>query len=150
MTQFITPDIGSYTSINGDKNSCSVLALVNAFDISFEEAQKLTFMYNRKKDCGMFIEDFNRLLWKEFNCHMSQILGCTRIAKNYLKRKGREYQKGYTVKRFIETHPKGTYLLYVLGHFTVVRDGKLRDFSNHVKANGSVILVWEKNNVDAV
>ena len=45
------------------------------------------------------------------------------LSMNYEK----ENHNSITIREFIDTHPKGTYLITLTGHITVVRDGVLYD-----------------------
>lgn len=50
----------------------------------------------------------------------------------------------YTVKEFIALHPKGTYLVNMAEHLTVVIDGINYDIWDCTKVNKRVGKVWQK------
>ena len=50
-----------------------------------------------------------------------------------------------TLREFIETHPKGTYLVNMANHLTVVIDGVNYDIWDCTKTDRRVGMYWEKN-----
>ena len=50
----------------------------------------------------------------------------------------------YTVKEFIALHPKGTYLVNMANHLTVVVDGINYDIWDCTKVDKRVGMVWQK------
>lgn len=104
-----------------DTNSCSVYAISNAFDISYEEAfifcEKV---YNReiKKGVSSYIfNDRNNMI----SNHRISYYG-----KNLRKVDNKHFSCGkmrlMTVMTFISKHPLGTFILGVRGHTFVIKD----------------------------
>lgn len=124
--------------VNGqhtDSKCCSVMALVHAFGISFEEAQKATMKFGRNVHEGMAVNDLLLML----AVHYGVYGGCTygynervrmlqelhfSIYDEYPKSK-----KGCTLETFMKENNKGTYIVFLKGHVTVVKDGKLVDYN---------------------
>lgn len=52
--------------------------------------------------------------------------------------------KKYTVKDFVQTHQKGTYLINMAGHLSVIKNGKNYDIWDCVKYGGCVGNYWTK------
>jgi hypothetical protein len=124
--------------VNGkwaDSRCCSVMALVHAFGISFEEAQKHTAEFGRKVHEGMALDDLILMLYAKFSVHMGVTYGGTdrswlfneihfNIHEEYPKSK-----KGCTLETFMKNNPKGRYIVFLKGHVTVVSPGKLLDYN---------------------
>lgn len=110
--------------------------------MKFEEAQKLTFRYGRKKDDGMYVTSFARLLKEQFEILVSGIYGSTQKAYELSRDFRQTRQKGISLKRFIDTHSTGTFILFTRGHFSVVKDGKLMN-SYAMLPGTSVVGVWK-------
>ena len=140
----ILPCSGSSTNSYGDKSSCSVHVLVNAFGLSFEDAQKMTSSYGRKKNDGMRVTAFSKMLKEQFNALLDGVFGCTSSADNMRRefREGHQYQKGISLKRFMETNSKGTFVLFTRQHFTVVKNGQLMN-AYAMKPGTAVVCVWK-------
>ena len=51
--------------------------------------------------------------------------------KNKYKLKGEEIWRQKTLKSFIQSHPKGTFMVLVARHALVVKDGELLDWENN-------------------
>lgn len=141
---YILPCSGSSTNDFGDRSSCSVHALVNAFGLTFEEAQKMASTYGRKKNDGMRVTAFSRMLKEQFNVLLDSVLGCTKSAENMRRefREGHQYQKGISLKRFMESNSKGTFVLFTREHFTVVKNGQLMN-RYAMKPGTAVVCVWK-------
>ena len=73
------------------------------------------------EDSGMMIGD------KKFKV---QVLGKKDI-KNRYKLKGEVIWRDKTLKSFIQSHPKGTYLVMVAEHALTIKDGEVLDWGSN-------------------
>lgn len=129
-----------------DKNSCAVTSIMNFMQIGYDRADNLCIKYGRKKDKGMFVKDYHRMLTEEFGdrIELFSIFGSTHGAK-YCKNFIAPYMtvsRGITIGSFMKKYNKGTYALFVTGHFTVVRDGEIFD-SHAIRSGTSVCCAWK-------
>ena len=51
--------------------------------------------------------------------------------RNKYKLKGEEIWRKKTIKSFIQSHPKGTYIVMVAKHALTIKDGELLDWDNN-------------------
>ena len=119
---------------------------MNFMKIDYERADKLCTAYGRPRNKGMYVKDYNRLLTEEFgnNAELFGIFGTTYGSRYCKKVFGKEMKvsNGITLGNFIKTFNKGTYALFVTGHFTVVRDGEIFD-SHAIRSGTSVCCAWK-------
>src|SRR6056300_261778 len=134
----------AYSKFNSDlakteKNDCVVRSLAVASGSAYETAHtfcKDEFGREDKKgtdnlaivtkmlqfeDNGMVIGD------KKFKV---KVLG-KKDTKNRYKLKGEVIWRDKTLKSFIQSHPKGTYLVLVAKHALTVKDGEVLDWSSN-------------------
>lgn len=144
MSTFIFAHKGSKTAY-GDKNSCAVIALEHAFPLSKGEATEYCSLYGRKLQHGMYADSFHNMV-TYLGAKLIGVFGSTRAAaglrhrvKNCESFKGLSFQTMMNQRRF----KTGTYIVYVTGHFTVVKDGVLYDPNRYLRGGTSVIAIWE-------
>ena len=140
---------------NGEKNDCVVRALMNAFDISYNEAHSITekvFGRQRLKGTqGTYntlmrmvdgdIETPNKKKIKYIGSHPKAGGKTTLrnplypIIEKKINDEGEEVKEstfaGYTIGKFIQQKQKGTFLVLVAGHALAVRDGIMIDNGNY-------------------
>lgn len=133
----------SVPQINGewqDSRCCSVLAMVHAFGITFEEAQKITFKWGRKVHQGMAANDMIAMLAHDFNVFDGVTYGSTERSDLFNEMHLAVYgeypksQKGCTLETFMKNKTQGTYIVFLKGHVTVVKNGKLVDYNRQKSA----------------
>lgn len=137
MKRFIKPSfVGVLTpdSIN-DKNDCSVRAIANAYNISYEEAHKNCAEFGRKNKDGMYCRDMNRLINFKGHSYLIQFKGTTYPDYGGLK------HKGTSLRNFIKSYAEGTWLVMITGHFLVVKNGRIFD-KGLCQSRSHVIYAW--------
>jgi len=144
------------TKAKGENNDCMVRAMMNAFEISYNEAHDIA-----KNECGRVkgkgtpiayrtmlnmadgkIETPNKKKIKYIGSHPR--MGhkkCTLRNPLYpIIEKTRDHDgdevktstfAGYTIGKFIQQHQKGTFLVLVAGHALAVKDGVMLDNDNY-------------------
>ena len=134
----------AYSSFNSDlakneKNDCFVRALAvatgSAYGAAHEKAKSsfgrpdkkgtpseniIAQMLNYEQN-GMTIGD---------NTYSVSVLG-KRHTKNVYKLYGEKVYRAKTLKSFIESHPKGTYIVTVAKHALTVKDGEVMDWNSN-------------------
>ena len=95
-----------------NNNNCTVRALAIALKLSYEESYELLNYFGREHKRGI---NFNHYLSKLNKMSGIEIL--RKIKKRYLQ------ETGMTLGMFCEEYKKGTYILLVYRHATVVIDG---------------------------
>jgi hypothetical protein len=119
-----------------ESNDCFVRALAVAAEVDYDTAHQVakeTFKRQDKKGTlGLMIksafmkaEEAGMQVGK--NLIAVTVLGKTHL-KNRYKLKGEIIWRQKTLKSFIETHLKGTYIVTVAGHALTVKDGELLDW----------------------
>lgn len=122
-----------------EKNDCVVRSIAAATGVSYRTAHTfckeemgrenkkgtnnvhLTTTFLKAQDDGLKIGN------KEFD-----IYGLKKEEiKNLYKLKGEEIWRQKTLKSFMQSHPKGTYMVLVAKHALVVKDGELLDWENN-------------------
>ena len=117
---------------NGETNDCVVLAIANATGVSYDIAHSYCERYlMRQRRRGVMTNAMTHA-WGlgEFKLGntisnfqempVDDITNTYKLYGEYIKRKK-------TVKSFIQSHPKGTYVVLVAGHAFTVKDGTLID-----------------------
>lgn len=131
---------GTYSSlqIEGKEttNDCTVRSIATAFDVSMRLAYKLAedkFMREPKRGVSStIIQDafeagkFNKIDGRKFSVRTMKKEEITNAYKN----KGEIVLRKKTVKSFIASHPKGTFIVLVAKHAFTVKDGELLDHGN--------------------
>lgn len=121
------------------RDDCVVRSLVSATGVSYRTAHKycketlgrvdkkgtpnvtMFAAFKKAEKAGMQIGNKNFSISK---------LGTYDI-KNLYRLKGQDIFRKKTLKSFIESHPKGTYLVLVAKHSLTVKDGELLDWKNN-------------------
>ena len=97
---------------NGEKVSdCVTRAISFAFQLPYSTVRKKLFHTAKLLDCEK--------LCMTCYCFLVQTLGG--VPKNC---------EGMTVGEFADLHPKGTYLIRIKGHLTMIRDNTIYDIWN--------------------
>lgn len=146
-----------YASFNSElakseKNDCMVRAVATAAEISYKSAHefcnKVLGRIDKRGTNGAVIAanmlkaevSGLELEGKEFGV---KVLGRDRI-KNKYKLYGEIIYRQKTLKSFIQTNPKGTYLVMIAGHALTVKDGEVFDWtSNRFKPTTKVQAAYE-------
>lgn len=121
-----------------ENNDCFVRALAIAaevdYDTAHQTAKEVFKRQDKKGTMGAMIsaaflraEEAGMQIGK--NLIAVTVLGKTHI-KNRYKLHGNIIWRQKTLKSFIETHQKGTYIVTVAGHALTVKDGELMDWAN--------------------
>lgn len=134
----------AYSSFNSklaknEKNDCFVRSLAvatgSAYDIAHEKA-KSSFGRPDKKGtpnenivAQMLNYEQNGLVVGD-NEFTVEVLGKTHT-KNKYKLYGEVIWRNKTLKSFIESHPKGTYMVMVAKHALTVKDGEVMDWNSN-------------------
>lgn len=140
---------------DGEKNDCVVRALMNAFEISYNEAHRIAenvFGRERLKGTqGTYltlmkmvdgdIETPNKKKIEYIGSHpkaggkKTLLNPLYPIIKKEIDDEGEEVKvstfAGYTIGKFIQQKQKGTFFVLVAGHALAVRDGIMIDNSNY-------------------
>lgn len=143
------------TKANGENNDCVVRALMNAFEISYNEAHSITEkVFGREKGKGTRgtystlmkmvdgeIETPNKKKIKYIGSHPKAGGKTTLrnplypIVEKKINDEGEEVKEstfaGYTIGKFIQQKQKGTFLVLVAKHALAVRDGVMIDNGNY-------------------
>ena len=139
---------GSATKAKGENNDCVVRAFANAFGVEYDTAHGVVAeKFGRQKGKGTkgFIPGLKALVGKEiFPGKTVELVGvgsAVPLKPAQAKEKGvylnTKYPKGggtfasFTVGKFIQQHPKGSFILVVPKHALCVNDGVLIDNANH-------------------
>jgi len=122
-----------------EKNDCVVRSLVAATGVSYRTAHgyckdklgrvdkkgtpntTMFAAFRKAESAGLKIGNKNFSITK---------LGTYDI-KNLYRLKGQDIFRKKTLKSFIESHPKGTYIVLVAKHSLTVKDGELLDWKNN-------------------
>ena len=116
-----------------ENNDCVPRAIATAFGVSLRTAYKLAEdkmgREPKKGVLGVRIREafeagkFNEISSRKFSVRTMKKLEIT----NAYKVKGEIILRKKTVKSFISSHPKGTYIVIVAKHAFTVKDGELLD-----------------------
>lgn len=146
QSQFAPRVVVGNSMVAVDKNSCAVTSLMNFMQIGYDRADTLCTKYGRPKHKGMYVKDYHKMLTEEFGdkVELFGIFGSTYGAKYCKKFLGNDMQvsAGMTIGTFMKTYNKGTYVVFITGHFTVVRDGEIFD-SHAIRSGTSVCCAWK-------
>jgi hypothetical protein len=132
-----------YSSFNSqlakkEKNDCFVRALAVTAEVDYEtahQAAKDVFKREDKRGTMGFIISSVFLRAEEAGLSIGNrklnvsVLG-KRDIKNRYKLNGDIIWRQKTLKSFIESHPKGSYIVTVANHALAVKDGELLDWEN--------------------
>ena len=140
-----------------EKNDCVVRSLASACNVSYRTAH--TFCkekLNRKDKKGtdnMYIVT-QMLLWETMGLEMGdkklsvRVLGKEEV-KNRYKLHGNIIWRKKTLKSFIQSHKKGSYVVMVANHALTVKDGEVLDWNNNAylptrKVHGAYEIIDNK------
>ena len=126
-----------------DSNGCSVYAISNSFDITYDEAYDFCkVMYNRELKRGVKTYLFcgrNNMI---SNHRISYFGKRMRVIENTHYSSGKK--RKMSVQTFIKNHPKGTFILGVRGHTFVVKDSVVYGiYNDSKKLRTHVSECWE-------
>ena len=122
-----------------EKNDCFVRALAVATGSAYETAhEKAKSSFGRPDKKGTPNENIvAQMLNYEMNgmtigdnTYSVSVLG-NKDTKNVYKLYGEKVLRQKTLKSFIESHPKGTYIVTVAKHALTVKDGEVMDWSSN-------------------
>ena len=134
----------AYSSFNSklakkEKNDCFVRALAVATGSAYETAHdKAKNSFGRPDKKGTPSENIvaQMLNYEQSgmtigdNTYSVTVLG-NKDTKNVYKLYGEKVLRQKTLKSFIETHPKGTYIVTVAKHALTVKDGEVMDWNSN-------------------
>ena len=134
----------AYSSFNSklaknEKNDCFVRALAVATGSAYETAhEKAKSSFGRPDKKGTPSENSiaQMLNYEQSgmtigdNTYSVTVLG-NKDTKNVYKLYGEKVLRQKTLKSFIETHPKGTYIVTVAKHALTVKDGEVMDWNSN-------------------
>lgn len=121
-----------------EKGDCMVRALAAAADITYNVSHKFCEeVLGRKRNTGTNTLSITTTMLKaekeglvlDGKKYNVEVLG-KRHTKNKYKVKGEIIWRQKTLKSFIETHQKGSYIVLVAGHALTVRNGELIDWNS--------------------
>jgi hypothetical protein len=122
-----------------EKNDCVVRSIASATSVSYRTAHTfckdemgredkkgvnnllMTTRFLKAEDEGLTLDN------KEFSIRKLS----NREVKNRYKLHGEVIWRKKTLKSFMQSHPKGTYLVLVAKHALTVKDGELLDWDNN-------------------
>ena len=122
-----------------EKNDCFVRALAVATGSAYETAhEKAKSSFGRPDKKGTPSENIvAQMLNYEMNgmtigdnTYKVTVLG-NKDTKNVYKLYGEKVLRQKTLKSFIESHPKGTYIVTVAKHALTVKDGEVMDWNSN-------------------
>jgi len=130
--------LGSSLAVN-EKNDCSVRALANAFNITYDKAHEFaatTLERKARKGLKAMFQKLDLLGEVTFELFSNTLFPETKTYKLDGKRKPRNpdytHKKvAFTVKTFCAKFNKGTYILIVNKHALCVKDGIVIDNPNY-------------------
>jgi len=134
----------AYSSFNSklaknEKNDCFVRALAVATGSAYETAhEKAKSSFGRPDKKGTPSENIiaQMLNYEQNgmtigdNTYSVTVLG-NKDTKNVYKLYGEKVLRKKTLKSFIESHPKGTYIVTVAKHALTVKDGEVMDWNSN-------------------
>ena len=114
-----------------ETNDCTVKAIASALNESYDSAHKFCKSVLKRQDRkGLSLKELMKLSDKTYKIGDTVVdftkLGVKRI-KNEYKLKGEVVLRDKTVKSFIKSNPRGTFIVLVSGHAFSVVDGVLID-----------------------
>lgn len=118
-----------------ETNDCVVKAMASALDVSYDTAHALVAKdMNRVHRRGTKNAEIDKAMKRYFKEGLKvdgiefEVKPCTDYQiKNYYKLYGEVVKRDKTVKSFIKSNPKGTYVVLVSKHAFTVKDGVLID-----------------------
>ena len=135
-----------------EKNDCVVRSVASAADIAYRTAHNFCKEYFGREDkrgtnnmnivTQMMLAETTgiELEGKKFGV---RVLGKNEI-KNRYKLKGEVIFRKKTLKSFISSHMKGTYLIMIANHALTVKDGEVYDWDNNkFKPTTKVLSAYE-------
>lgn len=115
-----------------EKADCSVTALANACDISYNEAYEIMRLAGRKPETGVWESTLIRGIMSAGHWEM-QAFGTTENTTEVNKYWPFSYRqnKGITLKNALELMQEGSFVVNMSGHVVAVIDGEILDHSNY-------------------
>ena len=122
-----------------EKNDCVVRSLATATNVQYETAHEFVkefFGRTNKRGTNNVAIAAQMLKFETTGIELGnkkftlRILGKGEI-KNLYKLKGEQIWRQKTLKSFIASHQKGTYMVMVAGHALTVKDGEVLDWSSN-------------------
>lgn len=132
---------GPALSMDQDTNNCAVLALSAAFNIPYDQAHKwASIKWNRKNKKGTLSKEILKTFNEDKELFGKSIHPKSNKNKYVYKRTGKVVECSFKIGNFADKMNSGTYYVLVNNHATVVKDGKIMDFT---KPGRLVKHVWE-------
>jgi|TARA_B110000858_G_scaffold102467_1_gene117584 hypothetical protein len=136
----------------GEKNDCVVRSIASAADISYRTAHefcKKSFGRTDKRGTNNMNIVAQMLLAETSGLELEgkkfavKVLG-RRHLKNTYKLKGEIILRQKTLKSFVDSHKKGTFMVMIAKHALTVKDGEVFDWkSNAFKPTTKVMAAYE-------
>lgn len=124
---------------NRDNNCCTVLAVMNAFDMTFEDAQEyMRLNCGRKKNKGILFDKVFPESPLGKKCEVIEfkgkhVNGCkyvlAEMPNGVYDTVESKPKQNITLGKFCKEYNKGTYIVLVRGHALAVKDGVVYDHS---------------------
>lgn len=122
-----------------EKNDCVVRSLASATGVSYRTAHKFCkdeFQRKDKKGTENLILTTRMMKAEDEGLQIgNKKFSVTKLGRKEIKNKyklyGEEIWRKKTLKSFMASHPKGTYMVMVAGHALTVKDGELLDWSSN-------------------
>lgn len=139
MARYVVPFIIG-ASCQFEQKDCSVRALSNAMQISYEEAHAKIHSIGRKQGKPVNTGDLSKF-YREAGLNM-QIVGTTKLA-DYFRRLHRDVEaiEGRTVENMVKQLQTGRHIVHIKGHVFAIVDGKIHD-KGIMKAGTRVVAVY--------
>ena len=118
-----------------EKDDCSVKSIANTGILSYEEAHCLCKEYGRPDKQGMYSNLFFKAL------STLGIKESYRFKKDYLDLGGK-LVKGCSIGKFRDVCSKGTWVVFISGHFTTIIDNVIID-DGYIKSKSHIIYAWK-------
>jgi len=121
-----------------EQGDCMVRALAAAADVTYNVSHKFCEeVFGRKTNRGTESVAVSTIMLKAEKTGLEidgkkysvSVLG-KKDTRNRYKLKGEIIWRKKTLKSFIESHPKGSYIVLVAGHALTVKDGELVDWNS--------------------
>lgn len=141
---FVQPIANGKFSVKFSENKdCTVRALANASDLSYEECHSIFEMYGRKRKFGCKIAIFDKV-YQQCGFELVDVFGTTDAAKHYRFYKNiHDISKGITLGKVVDVLHEGSYIVLIRGHALAIVDGEVIDtFAS--RAGSKVVAIYKK------
>jgi len=133
---------GATSSTGNERNDCTVRALANATEMSYEKAHALLKKHGRKDCKGAYFTTM-KPAYEEAGFVLYGVYGTTRAARYTAHVTKQKANAGTTLAKLLPTLGFGEYIVNTTGHAVAVVNGKIIDtFDN--PAGKRVVAVFKK------